>query len=176
MWWSVGVLGPWSGLRQRFVLAIPQVLQLPWHMTCEGRCGMTKKRHLAFLLHFSHKQVLPLWANTGSYKQFCTPFSSEPKLLSGLSKVGLSLQVIIDTGITKDLLLANNHLVNLFHPSSIIFLLLDAMPLYTTYSPCSLWHPWKTFTYGHFLLALEKRSSPRSQQKTYWSSKSSTKT
>lgn len=151
----VGVLGPWSRLRHRFVSAIPHVLELSWHSG--RRRGMTKKRRLAFLFHFNHKFLNRHWViQIGLYHEFCTSVSSETKPISGLSKAVLSLQVILAIGITKGLLFANNHLVNLFHPSPFIFLLLDTMPFYTTYSPYNLWYPSKTSTYGHFLLASEK--------------------
>lgn len=166
MRWMVGVLGPWSRLRHRFVSAIPQRYS-------EGRHGMIKKRHPGFL--FTHKsRASPLslsrhWViQRGLYHEFCSPSSSETMPHSGLSKAALSLQVILDIGITKDLFVANNHLVNLFHPSPLISLLLHTMPFCTIYSPCCLWYPWKTSIYRHFLLVLEKRWSARSRQKTCW--------
>lgn len=84
----VGVLGPWSRLRHRFVSAIPHVLELSWHSG--GRRGMTKKRRLAFLFHFNHKSLNRHWViQIGLYHEFCTSVSSETKPISGLSKANL---------------------------------------------------------------------------------------
>lgn len=99
---------------------------------------MTKKRCLAFLTSKSSLPEQALGHTNRVIPWVLHSFLFRVTQPSGLSKAVVSLQVALDTGITKDLLFANNRLVNLFHLSPFIFLLLDTMPFYASYSPYSL--------------------------------------
>lgn len=76
------VLGVGLDACSAFISAAPQVSLLSWHSG--GRCGMTKNRGQAFLLHLNHISVLSTWTAIRLHKSgyalcSCTPVSSDLK-------------------------------------------------------------------------------------------------